>query len=439
MNEETSALTILLPVMLVLILLSSFFSASETAITSFNIVRLKQWMKNNKKKTKKIKQAKRVYRLVKDYNKTLATILIANTLINTALATIGTAFFSVWILKESSLTIISTLVVGMVVLIFGEVCPKIIAKRIPEKFAIFAAYPLLVWKVILYPLTWFLNLLSSKNNLFTTTENELLELISVIESEGVLEVAEKQLIESAIKFDEKTVGSVMSPFDKVYYIYHDITFEELTNVYKTQRYTRMPVVNRHTKTVIGILNIKDVIFYFIDNNLFDLQKVMHEPLFLSRRVKLNDALQKMQQEQKHLAIVISRKNANDFLGIITMEDIVEELVGEIYDEDDYAGQIKRIGNHMYWIQANTPLERVFKELKLKILNKYKDKTIYQWFVDETGFNLKIEDTQDEFIYQSYSFKIDREKINLPLKQNLHHIILEVELLTNNGKGKNELI
>ncbi len=309
------------------------------------MIRLKQIAKNNvskrKNKTtnKNIRKAKRVYKLVKDYDRTLATILISNTLINTALATIGTLFFATLISNAETATWISTIVIGFTVLIFGELVSKTIAKSFPEKFSIFSAYILWIWKILFYPFIWMLILRKRKDGV-STTENELLELISTIESEGVLEKNEKELIESAITFDDKTIGSIMRPKEKVKAIYTNTTWRELQRIYKEERFTRMPVLAPDTEKVIGILNIKDVFIAVIDHQEVEIKKLVSEPIFFSRYLKLDDALELFQQEQLHMAIVSTNADSNGFLGVVTMEDILEELVGEIYDEDDETGQVE---------------------------------------------------------------------------------------------------
>ncbi|WP_424525924.1 hemolysin family protein [Spiroplasma endosymbiont of Glossina fuscipes fuscipes] len=436
MMDTATALAVLLPIMIILLIFSSFFSASETAITSINVIRLKQMAKNkvskrkNKTTNKNIRKAKRVYKLVKDYDRTLATILIANTLINTALATIGTLFFATLISNTETATWVSTIVIGFTVLIFGELVPKTIAKTFPEKFSIFSAYILWIWKILFYPFTWVLILRKQKDGV-STTENELLELISTIESEGVLEKNEKELIESAITFDEKTIGSIMRPKEKVKAIYSNTTWRELQRFYKEERFTRMPVLTPDTEKVIGILNIKDVFIAVIDHQEVEIKELVSEPIFFSRYLKLDDALELFQQEQLHMAIVSTNDDSNDFLGVVTMEDILEELVGEIYDEDDETGQVKEIGHHMFWIHGSTAVKKVFqKYLHLAAPPASVGQTLYQWFTQQTGYDLtKPKNDIKEFVYNNYAFRVNDEKKG---KLTAKNIVFEIEILTNNN-------
>ncbi|AGM25186.1 hemolysin family protein [Spiroplasma chrysopicola] len=433
MIDTTTIFVVLLPLMIILLILSAFFSASETAITSINVIRLKQMARgklqinSSKAKKRSIKKAKRVYKFVKDYDRTLATILIINTLVNTALATVGSLFFTNIINSAETATWVATVVIGVLVLIFGELVPKTIVKRFPEKFSIFAAYILTFWKILVYPFTWFL-VLKKHHAGVSTTENELLELISTIESEGVLEKNEKKLIESAIVFDEKNVGSVMRQKNKVKWIYSDIPWRELQTFYKEERYTRMPVLDRKTDLVIGLLNIKDVFIALIDHETLDFKKLSTEPIFLSRYLKLDDALEIMQQEQIHMAIVSSSKDSNDFLGVVTMEDILEELVGEIYDEDDETGSVKEIGHHMFWIHGNMRVPKVFqKYLQIAAPPDTHDKTLYQWFVSQTNYDIKNPNpSTNEFIYHNYAFRINNKKTR---RGNVKGIMFEIESLT----------
>ncbi|AHF57831.1 hemolysin family protein [Spiroplasma eriocheiris] len=442
MLDSSTALFVLLPLMIILLIFSSFFSASETAITSINVIRLKQLAKGKRtkvrSKNREIKSAKRVYKFIKDYDRTLATILMANTLINTALATIGALFFATFIRSEATATWVATAVIGVVVLIFGEIVPKIIAKRSPEKFSIFASYILWVWKIVLYPFTWLLVLKKEKPGQVSTTENELLELISTIESEGVLEKNEKQLIESAITFDEKNVGDVMRDKEKVKAVFNDTNWRDLQKIYKEERFTRMPIISRTDGSVEGILNIKDVLIAIIDKKEVNIKELASEPIYISKHLKLDDALELLQQEQVHMAIVTPNRESKTFIGVVTMEDIIEELVGEIYDEDDETGQVKEIGHHMYWMHGNTPIKKVFKKyLQLNVPPKAEGKTLYQWYVAQTGYEFTPNaDLPEDFVYHNFAFRINREKTKkLKTKSNnvkSKAVIFEIEILTDSN-------
>lgn len=444
MTDIVTALTILLPIMIILLILSCFFSATETAITSINIIRLKQIAKSRKyykNQTQQIKQIKRVYHFIKNYDQTLITILIANTLINTSLATIGALFFSILIRNEITATWITTSIIGVIILIIGEIIPKIIVKKNPEKFSIFSSHILFFWKIILSPFTWIINLKRKKNNaIISTTENELLELISTIEIEGVLEKNEKQLIESAIIFDEKNIEYVMQNKEKVKIIFNDIKWQELKYIYKKKRFTRMPVIDRKSGEIIGILNIKDVLIFLIENKEIKISELSTKPIYISKNLKLDDALELFQQKQSHLAIVTPNNNSKKFLGIVTLEDIIEELVGEIYDEYDLTGRVKEIGHHMFWINSNTPLKKVFKKyLKLNPPSKTEGKTLYEWYIfqiNKQNEKNKYKNKENkEFIYNNFAFRINNSKnyINKYSSKINNNIMIEIEILTNNIK------
>lgn len=406
------------PTIIILVFFSAVFSAIETAITSINVIRIKNLAKSHSKAAKK---ARRVYRLIKDFNTTLTTLLVANNLVNIALTTILTYFFDNQLgLPPKWSLLISILFSLFIILIFGEILPKNLARLSPEKIAVFFAYPTLFVKILFYPFAYIFSKLRPKNSIPLSTEQELLELISTIESEGVLERAESELITSAITFDEKTIQQAMQSRDKILVIYDDTTISELKHIYQTERYTRLPVVNRKTGKIAGIVNVKDVIIQTFAGHKIRLSDVLQKPLFMAKQTNLSEALEEMQKTKIHLAIVTSNKNAGDFLGIITLEDILEELVGEIYDEHDEIGNVQEIGHHKFQVNGKVFLNELFtKHLKDKP-PETKSRTLLEWYCEISEIK-EVNNSSSPFQYNNYLFSVNKVKKG--------NIIFDVEILT----------
>ncbi|WP_308149861.1 hemolysin family protein [Spiroplasma sp. AdecLV25b] len=411
-------------ILVILLFLSSFYSSAETSLTSLNVIRIKSI---GKLRSKKNHRANIVFKLVKNYNTTLTTILIGNTLINVAIGTLSTVLFIDSLNLPIYGPLISTLVSATVVLIIGEIIPKSVAKLHPEAVALNYAYILYILNIIFYPFTFIFKLFQIKSKKPTSSEQELIELISIIEREGVIEKAERDLIESAIKFDEKSVFQAMHPKSKSKYIYDDTPAKTIKQLYLEEKYSRIPVIDRNTDNVIGILNIKEFIINMLENEHPDLLKLMLPPIFISKRAKLNEALELLQSERMHLAIVCNNKEKKDFSGIITLEDILEELVGEIYDETDEIGLIQEVGTHKFRVDGSSKLEVLFKRYLKKKSPNSNNQTVQEWYMMKTK-EKKVRKCSPVFKFRNFSFKV--------VKVKKEYAVFEVEVFTNK-KIKNE--
>lgn len=411
-------------ILVILLFLSSFYSSAETSLTSLNVIRIKSI---GKLRSKKNHRANIIFKLVKNYNTTLTTILIGNTLINVAIGTLSTVLFIDSLNLPIYGPLISTLVSATVVLIIGEIIPKSVAKLHPEAVALNYAYILYILNIIFYPFTFIFKLFQIKSKKPTSSEQELIELISIIEREGVIEKAERDLIESAIKFDEKSVFQAMHPKSKIKYIYDDTPAKTIKQLYLEEKYSRIPVIDRNTDNVIGILNIKEFIINMLENEHPDLLKLMLPPIFISKRAKLNEALELLQSERMHLAIVCNNKEKKDFSGIITLEDILEELVGEIYDETDEIGLIQEVGTHKFRVDGSSKLEVLFKRYLKKKSPNSNNQTVQEWYMMKTK-EKKVRKCSPVFKFRNFSFKV--------VKVKKEYAVFEVEVFTNK-KIKNE--
>lgn len=354
--------------LLLLIMLSAVFSASETAYTSITKFRFDT---HYKKKHKGI-----LYRintkLLDQYSMTLSTILLSNTLANVASSTISTLFFTE-ILRFANVpnsisiaTGVATGVITLMVLIFGEFLPKSIARKYPIKciqlFGIFIYC--LYW--LLWPVNWLLNKIVKQDKTKSATEQELDTLIDIVKQEGTIESHEASLVSNALKFDETRIHSVMNKIENLVTIKYTMTQEQIANIFKQSTYSRLPV-QRNGKYV-GILNLK-TFFINMDHTKkrIRLDKLMDPIIFVSQYDTLDKVLQEMKISQTHFALIKKNHNSSVILGLVTMENILENLVGKIYDENDEIRSVTRINDFTWKVKATTSANRFISHyLKLNL-------------------------------------------------------------------------
>ncbi|MDD6051095.1 MAG: hemolysin family protein [Clostridiales bacterium] len=324
----------MIAILLVCVALSAFFSASETSFTSVNRVKLKTMLQNGQKR------AKVTLELVEDYDRLITTILIGNNIVNIAASSLATSLFLVLLHNQANLaTTASTVVMTIIILIFGEVCPKAIAKEAPEKLAMTIAPVLKALCTVFAPIA---KVFSALKKLFTRIfkteedesfiEEELMTMVDEAESEGDMEHHEGELIRSAIEFnDDRDVLSVLTPRVDVTSIEDTATMEDAAALFRTSGYSRVPVFHEDMDHIVGILNEKD--FYLMRHQgCTDIRQIMKPPVYAPTTLKLSKLLKLFQAQKTHLIIVLDEFGGTE--GIVTMEDVLEELVGEIYDEHD---------------------------------------------------------------------------------------------------------
>ena len=330
----TPDLWIMIAILIVCVALSAFFSASETAFTSANRVRLKTMASNGNKR------AKVALALSEDYDRLITTILIGNNIVNIAGSSLATSLFLVLLNNQANLaTTVSTVVMTIVILIFGEVSPKAIAKESPEMLAMTFAPVLKLLCTVFTPFALFFTQLKKLlTRLFDTgdeesfIEEELMTMVEEAESEGDMEHHEGELIRSAIEFnDDRDVLNVMTPRVDVTSIEDTASIEEAAELFRSSGYSRVPVYHEDMDHIVGILNEKD--FYLMTHKgCTDISEIMTPPVYAPSTLKLSKLLKLFQAQKTHLIIVLDEFGGTE--GIVTMEDVLEELVGEIYDEHD---------------------------------------------------------------------------------------------------------
>ena len=341
----------------VLLLLSAFFSSTETAFSSVSKIRLKNLADNGNKK------AKTALYVAERYSKALTTILVGNNIVNIANSALATVFF-VNIFGEAQGTVISTVVITIVVLIFGEVLPKNIAIDNAEKICITFAPVLKFLMVLLTPLSI---ILMGINKLYkklarnsnhqepSVTEDELKYIIESIEEEGVLEQQESELVQSALEFDEKTAEEILTPRVDMVAIDIDDPVEEITELVLKERYSRIPVYRDNIDKIIGVLHTRDYLEALINNNEKPNIEAMLQPAhFIYQTKKLSALLADFKYNKIHLAVVTD--DYGGILGIVTMEDLLEQIVGEIWDEDEEVEKMSlKISDNKYEVSGDMPI------------------------------------------------------------------------------------
>ncbi len=342
---------------IILVILSGYFSATETAFTSVNRIKIKNLAGEGNHR------ARRVLDLSHRYDKVLSTILIGNNIVNITMTAVATVWF-IHLFGNRGSTL-STIAITIVVLIFGEISPKTLAKENPESFSMFAAPLLKLLMVILKPLTFVFSrwqklvLRLFKNDASPSiTEDELITMVEEAETEGSLESNQRELIQNAIEFNERTAEEVMTPRVEIQAMEIEKNKEEVAQLFKATGFSRLPVYEDDLDKILGVLNQKDFHNYLHGNDqaMTDFVKPV---VFVSGTIKIALLLKKLQTMKTQIAIVVDEYGGTE--GLVTMEDIIEELVGEIYDEHDaiMSREVTQLANGSYRIMANASLAKVF--------------------------------------------------------------------------------
>ena len=319
--------------LVVLVAFSAFFSASETAFSSLNQIRLKSRAEDGDN------SAARVLAMAEKYDKLLSTILIGNNIVNIAAASIGTIIFTKMLGAERGATV-STMVLTVVVLIFGEVTPKSLAKEMPETVATAVAPALSLLMLVFTPLTWlfsqwkrFLGHFVHSTEEDTITEGELMTMVSEAENDGELTDRESELIRSAIEFDDVEVEEILTPRVDVIAVEDDLPLEEVAQTFAESGYSRLPVYHDTIDNIIGVVHEKDFYMARLKKEV-KLEDLVKPTLYTTGSTQISQLLRTLREQHHHMAVVVDEYGGTE--GIITLEDILEELVGEIWDEHDEA-------------------------------------------------------------------------------------------------------
>ncbi len=385
-----------LVIMAICIILSGYFSATETAFSSLNKTRIKTLADKENKK------AILVEKLSDKYEKLLSTILVGNNIVNIAVASIGTLLFVKLLGNQDLGATVSTVVVTVVVLIFGEITPKTAAKNNPEGFAMFSAPIINFLMIILTPISAIfsalgklLSKLFKSNDDQKMSQEELLMFVSEVEEEGSIDEDGGDLLRNAIEFSERKAEDIITPRVDLEALPVTATKEEFAKKFTETKYSRLLVYEDNIDNIVGVLHQKD---FYIDGKISEqpLSEIISEPLFIPESEKINRLLKLLQTEKSHIAIVLDEYGGT--LGIVTMEDILEELVGEIWDEhDEVVEPIREIGLNTYSIDASISVDDLSDFFDVDI--ETESTSVSGWI---TEILEKFPETGDTFTFENLS-------------------------------------
>ena len=355
---------------IILLAMSAFFSSSETALTTVSTIRLKSLADNGSK------NAKLVLTLKENPDKMLSAILIGNNIVNIAASSITTIFVqTMW---GSWAISIGSGVLTLLVLVFGEITPKTAATGYADKFSLVVAKPIWFLTKVLTPIIVVINFLAScimklfriniNEKESTFTEEELRTIMDVSHEEGVIEEEEREMINNVFDFGEAEAKEIMIPRIDMCMINVDASYDELLEIFKENRYTRLPVYQDSTDNVIGIINIKDLILYR-SGDKFDIRDYLRDVYYTYEYKKLDELMAEMRKDSVNITIVLDEYGAA--VGLITIEDLLEEIVGEIRDEYDYDEEdsFKEIAPNEYLVDGQTKLDDVNDALDLSLTSE----------------------------------------------------------------------
>ena len=354
----------------ILLAMSAFFSSSETALTTVSTIRLKSLADNDNK------NAKLVLKLKENPDKMLSAILIGNNIVNIAASSITTIFVqTMW---GSWAISIGSGALTLLVLVFGEITPKTAATGYADKFSLVVAKPIWFLTKVLTPIIVVINFLAScimklfriniNEKESTFTEEELRTIMDVSHEEGVIEEEEREMINNVFDFGEAEAKEIMIPRIDMCMINVDASYDELLELFKENRYTRLPVYQDSTDNVIGIINIKDLILYR-SGDKFDIRDYLRDVYYTYEYKKLDELMAEMRKDSVNITIVLDEYGAA--VGLITIEDLLEEIVGEIRDEYDYDEEdsFKEIAPNEYLVDGQTKLDDVNDALDLSLTSE----------------------------------------------------------------------
>lgn len=380
-------------IIVVFLILSAYFSATETAFTSINRIRIKNLAADGDKR------AKRVLDLEGKYDNLLSTILIGNNIVNIGMTAVATALF-LELSPEYGATL-STVIVTVAVLIFGEISPKSLAKESPEGFAMFSSGPIRGLMILLTPINFlFSQWKKMLAKLFKVvdnrgiTEDELLTIVEEAETEGSIEAGQSELIQNAIEFNELEAWDVLTPRVDIKAIEIDSTKKDVAKMFMETGYSRLPVYEDDLDKILGVLNQKDFHNY-ISGSKKTISDYVKPVVYVAGSMKAADLLKKLQVNKTHIAIIVDEYGGT--AGLVTMEDIIEELVGDIYDEHDEveSQEITQLQDGSYRVLCSTNVEKMFDYFDEEV--ELDATTVNGWVVLQLD---KLPKAGDTFTYEA---------------------------------------
>lgn len=389
--------------LIILVLLSAFFSGTETAFTSFNKTRMKTLAQDGNKK------AASVLWIEDNYEKFLSTILVGNNIVNITASTISTLLFAEFIKGNASLAAtVSTIVMTVIILIFGEITPKFLGKDFADSYSMAVVGIIRFLMVVFTPLTALFSLwkkLISKifkrgDSSLSITEDEIITMVEEAQNEGGIDEHEGNLIKNAIEFNDLEVSGILTPRINIVAISDDTPMDEISEIFRTSGFSRLPVYHDTIDNIIGVVHEKD--FYRLTHDgQRDLKAAVHEVMFITESMKISKLLRKFQEVKSHIAIVVDEYGGT--AGIVTMEDVLEGLVGEIWDEhDEVIENIKKVSEDTYLVNGSAPMNELadIHDFPDDVLED--NATVNGWVLDNLG---KVPEVGDSFEYENLSVEV----------------------------------
>jgi len=393
-----------------LLLGSAFFSGTEIAYTSLNKLKMKREEENTSL------LQKLVCFIYNHYDYALSTVLVGNNLVNIGATSVATvlavrlaATMNGQITDDTASTIV-TVVMTVLILIVGEITPKMIARRCSEAIAKFAAWPLLILMILFFPVVWATTIVVNLFSLLwkkdtqdvTITEEEFENLLDTAEDEGVIDEEETELLQSALEFTDLDAADILTPrIDVVGFELHD-SMESILAVINETQFSRYPVYERTIDHVVGILYVRHLLKELVDNKDVSLSDLLLEPVYIPRTMKLHDIMDEFRSHQSHMVIVADEYGG--IMGIVTMEDVLEQLVGEIWDEnDDIVSDWQQLGLHRWECSGDLNLTEFFDNLDLDDEELESDcTTVGGWATENIG---AMPTAFDSFDYLQYTILV----------------------------------
>lgn len=383
-------------IMAALVLMSAYFSATETAFSSLNKTRLKVMSEKSKK-------AALAVRLSENYDNLISSILIGNNIVNISLSSIGTVFF---IDKFGDIgATLSTVVITVVVLTFGEVCPKSIAKDMPESFAVFSAPIIRLFVWILSPINFLFSLLKKGlSKMFKvkdgekTSQEELIMMVEEVTEEGTLNSEESLLVQNAIEFSDLKAEDILTHRVDIEAFSVDATKEEIAEAFSQSKYSRLLVYEESIDNIVGVVHQKD---FYTGTGVTkkDIRDVMTAPIFIMPSKKIDELLRLLQKNKSHVAIVLDEYGGT--YGLVTMEDILEELVGDIWDEhDEVTENYRSVGENKFRVNCAMTVDDFCAQFDVEI--ETETISLSGWVTERLS---KIPDVGDSFDYLNLSIRV----------------------------------
>lgn len=377
-----------------------------------------------------VRGARSAMQVLENFNKALTTLLVGNNLVNIANTTICAYLFSIYIQNPTLANILNTVIMTIVILIFGEITPKCLAKRNAEKLALATGGIILFLNKLLAPITYPFSLLQkafirTKNEETpTVTENELESIIDTMEQEGVIDSQDADLFQGVLDVNEKCAYDIMTPRVDVVAIPITESVENIKNIFISTMYSRIPVYTKDIDHIVGILNQKDFFASILQNDHKSVRKLMQHPLFVNENMKVDKIIQTMQKTQKHQAVVLDEYGGTS--GIVCLEDAIEEMVGEIYDEHDEeenCDDVKAIDNSTMIVDGEIDLDTLFEKLEIEHLPET-DYTNLSGFLYELTETVPYTNQVVKYNTIDERLNDDGEYISVPVE--LEFTILKVE-------------